>query len=530
MKPQRTILLFAILAAFLAGCVRPWPGSDLYAPARGGGDTAAVFIAPTLAALPKQGSNPADPAPSAPPLSPAAPAGTPTPLPQAPSSSPTPDAPHPQPTLRSHPETYIVQAGDSLAAIAQRYQLSLATLLAANPSANPDLLYVGVSLVIPAPSPDDTGSSFKIIPDSELVYGPRAADFDTVGFIKQRGGMLASFHEQVDGVETYGPQIVDRIAHEYSVNPRLLLAVLEYTSGWVTQSNPQKTPSSYPMGYADPAHTGLWRQLSWAADNLNRGFYLWQANGLSMLGLPSGDVVPVAATINAGTAGVQYLYSLLGDRSSWRKAVSAEGVYSTFTRLFGSPFSYAFEPLLPAGLTQPAMLLPFEPGDAWSFTGGPHGGWAEGSAWAAIDFAPPGDAFGCYVSSTWAVAVADGVIVRSANGGVVEDLDGDGKEQTGWTVLYMHMATSGRAAVGTRVHAGDHIGHPSCEGGVSDGTHMHLARRYNGVWIAADGPVPFNLDGWITSGDGIEYDGFLKKNGQSIEAWNGRTAANQIQR
>jgi hypothetical protein len=126
--------------------------------------------------------------------------------------------------------------------------------------------------------------------------------------------------------------------------------------------------------------------------------------------------------------------------------------------------------------------------------------------------------------------MADGLVIRSYQGAVVQDLDGDGKEQTGWTILYMHIAAEDRVPVGTYLHAGDRIGHPSCEGGYSTGTHTHLARRYNGEWIPADGPVPFNMDGWVATGTGIEYDGYLIRNEQSIYAWNGRTEANQIWR
>ena len=94
------------------------------------------------------------------------------------------------------------------------------------------------------------------------------------------------------------------------------------------------------------------------------------------------------------------------------------------------------------------MQLPFEKDNVWSFTGGPHGGWGDGSAWAAIDFAPPGDALGCVQSDAWVVAVADGTIVRSGNGAVIQDLDGDGYEQNGWTVLYQHIETRDRVEVG----------------------------------------------------------------------------------
>jgi hypothetical protein len=109
-------------------------------------------------------------------------------------------------------------------------------------------------------------------------------------------------------------------------------------------------------------------------------------------------------------------------------------------------------------------------------------------------------------------------------------LDGDGYEQTGWTILYLHVSDQDRIAAGTKVHAGDHIGHASCEGGYAPETHLHIARRYNGMWILADGPIPFVMDGWVPESTGVEYDGNLKKNGQVVEAWNSRKDENKIQR
>jgi murein DD-endopeptidase MepM/ murein hydrolase activator NlpD len=210
--------------------------------------------------------------------------------------------------------------------------------------------------------------------------------------------------------------------------------------------------------------------------------------------------------------------------------VGESGLYAVYNNFFGFPYDLAVEPLLPEGLSQPVMQMPFETGQFWSFTGGPHAGWGAGSAWAALDFAPPGDGQGCVQSDAWVTSVADGVIVRSANGAVVLDLDGDGLEQTGWTILFMHIETRDRVAVGTQVKTGDRIGHPSCEGGISSGTHFHIARRYNGEWIPADGDLPFNLDGWISHGTGVEYDGTLTRNGQVVEAWDRRVDANQISR
>jgi len=107
--------------------------------------------------------------------------------------------------------------------------------------------------------------------------------------------------------------------------------------------------------------------------------------------------------------------------------------------------------------------------------------------------------------------MAPGVIVRAENGAVIQDLDGDGLENTGWNIFYMHIATKDRVAVGTRVETGDPIGHASCEGGVSTGTHTHVARKYNGEWILADGPLSFNLSGYIAHNGIKSYDGTMTK-------------------
>ncbi len=276
-------------------------------------------------------------------------------------------------------------------------------------------------------------------------------------------------------------------------------------------------------------------QLAWAADNLNRGYYLWKTNGIGGWLLNDGEAIPIDPQINAGTAAVQQLFALLDDRPNWDYDVSRYGFYKTFSDLFGHPFDYAYEPVIPEDLEQPEMQLPFEPGVIWVYTGGPHGGWGAGSAWAALDFAPGMDGMGCVKSYLWVVAVADGLIVRADEGRVVQDLNGDGNEGSGWSVLYMHIEGDERVQAGTYVKAGERIGHPSCEGGYSTGTHFHLARRYNGEWISADvtqenGGLPFNLEGWVSSGYGVEYNGYLERNGETITAYEGFFPANTIYR
>jgi LasA protease len=427
-------------------------------------------------------------------------------------------------------------------------------MLASSTSAPASLDAKGVSDLIPTQRPADSvyltptpdsphnipavsatnalTSDFKIIPDSELVYGPASSTLDVASFIQQKGGYLSRHSEYVaeKGMEMSGIEIVRQVSYEYSVNPRLLLALLEYQSGWVTQSEISEKGLTYPMKLMDDTRQGLYIQLSWAANQLNYGYYSWKANALASAQLSDGSQVAFGATLNAGTVSVQRLLALVKGSDGWSNAVSANGVYATYVSLFGIPFDYSVDDLIPVNLSQPEMQLPFTRGDTWSFTSGPHSAWGDGAAWAALDFAPPSEIFGCYITNVWEVAVADGIIVRSGNGEVVLDLDGDGLEQTGWTVLYMHVETRDRIAVGTRVKAGDHIGHPSCEGGYSTATHLHLARRYNGEWIAADGSLPFILDGWTSQGSGVEYNGTLVNGNKSVVAEDGIINENQIKR
>jgi LasA protease len=453
-----------------------------------------------------------------------------SPKPGEPYFTPTPDSLRDIPVIRTESEDYIVQPGDSLSLIAYRFGVSPQLIIEANDIVNPNLLAVWQMLLIPAPILREPGPSFKIIPNSELVYGPAGALFDLHRVISDWGGFLEQYTEEVDGSVLSGADVIQLVADRYSVNPRLLLALLEYQSGWLTRKDVSPDHVNYPMGYIHEDWQGLFGQLSFAANQLNRGYYLWRAGWIGPYVFSDGSVVVPGQGVNAGTVGVQNLFTYLYQADAWRIVVGEDGFYQTYFSLFGNPFGVAVEPLLPDDLEQPSLQLPFEVGKTWSFTSGPHSAWDTGSGWAALDFAPPGYALGCVRSDEWVVASADGAVTRTGVGVVILDLDGDGYEQTGWVLLYLHVEERDRVPAGVTLHAGDRIGHPSCEGGVSTGTHIHIARKYNGEWIPADGPLPFVMDGWVSGGQGTEYNGTLSRGSVVIEAYFRRGLYNQISR
>jgi hypothetical protein len=315
-----------------------------------------------------------------------------------------------------------------------------------------------------------------------------------------------------------GAQMVDTVATNYSVSPRLLLALLEYQTGALSQAVPPS--GSYPLGEVDYYRTGLYLQLLWAANVLNNGYYGWRTGLMTELEHPSGRIERPDPWQTAASVACHY------SDQDYDRAVGPDGLARTYRGLFGDPWA-ADSPEIPVSLQQPALLLPFPAGETWSYTGAPHTGWGTLMPWAALDFAPP-DVTGCSSSEHPAVAMADGLVVRSETGVVMLDLDGDGDERTGWVILYLHLATEGRVTVGRSLHTGDPVGYPSCEGGTATGSHVHVARKYNGEWIAADSAVPFNLEGYIPHNGSAPYLGTLTRGNETVQACDCSNGASQI--
>jgi murein DD-endopeptidase MepM/ murein hydrolase activator NlpD len=422
-------------------------------------------------------------------------------------------------------ESYVVQSGETLGWIALVFGCTVEEIVAANGLADADSVAAGQTLIIPV-NATETGPALKLVPDSELVYGPAYIHFDLAGFVAGQGGYLAGYTEEVEGRVLTGTEIVQLVSQRFSVGPRVLLALLELRSGWVTNPQPAAQESSlvYPLGHVQDYHEGLFQQLSWAAVRLNEGYYGWKRGDRGTVRLGNGVRVAIAPGINPGAAGVQNcLAELAVALDEWLALTGPAGFLATYERLFGNPFAYTVDPLVPPDLAQPEMRLPWESGHTWYFTGGPHGGWGNGSGRAALDFVPGEQHLGCAPSSEWVTAAAPGWVLRSENGEVWVDLDDDGFEQSGWVLLYLHIYVEGRVEAGTYVQRGQRIGRPSCEGGFSDATHLHFARRYNGEWISAgSGPAPMVLSGWTAHEDTMPYDGTLTHDDEvrtAYECW-----------
>ncbi len=441
--------------------------------------------------------------------------------------SPTETTPIPEPTpFPTRPEfqpgelvDYTAQTGDTLTALAARFNTSVEEILAANPfiPSTATTMPPGMPMKIPIYYKPFWGTSYQIIPDGLFVNGPSQVGFDTQAFVQAQPGWLKNYVTFASGKNRNGAEMVDLVATNFSVSPQLLLALLDFHTGALSNPVPPLDINDYPLDYPDRTHSGVYLQLVSAADRLNDGYYQYRAGTLVEFELLDRRFERPDPWQNAGTVALQYYFAQMYAPDKYFQAIGPDGVAASFRKLFGDPWA-AETAHLPGSLEQPAMILPFEQGKPWTFTGGPHTGWGTGMPFAAIDFAPPSERSGCVESKDWATAVATGVVARVDEGVAVLDLDGDGDERTGWNMFYLHLAAEGKAGVGTVLEAGDPIGHPSCEGGTSTGTHIHIARKFNGEWMLAEGPLAFNLEGWIAYNGDRAYTGTLKRFSRTVVA------------
>ncbi len=435
--------------------------------------------------------------------------------------TPPVEGPAPTPLSDNTPILYYAQAGDTIDAIAFRFDVSVDEIASPEPFPMQGFINPNQLLIIPNRLGNTTSTS-QLIPDSEVVFTLSAIDFDATSYANQAGGYLSEYSEYLGSIgQSSGAEVIEKIALENSINPRLLLALLEYQSGWVYGQPGNLKAQEYPLGWVADRQDSLLHQIKWAVNHLSTGYYGWREGRLNEIEFKDGATARLEPPLNAGTVAVLYYFAQLHNSQDWLHAVNPEaGFPALYEQMFGNPWMRAnsVEPLFPPGIQQPHLDLPFMRTQVWSYTGGPHGAGEKDGSWAAVDFSPARSESGCVESTAYVTSSAAGLIVRSGKGGGGGDLDGAGVEQTGWAIIYLHIATTDRVANGKWVETGDLLGHPSCEGGRATGTHVHMARKYNGEWMAAAGAIPLVLTGWQAHAGSAPYKGTLTRDGETVTA------------
>src|SRR5262245_32555641 len=144
---------------------------------------------------------------------------------------------------------YTAQNGDTLPALAARFNTTIQEIMQANPiiPADATTMPVGLPMKIPIYYLPLWGTSYQSIPDYAFVNGPAQIGFSTPAFVAATNGWLKDYRAYAGGRMRSGAEIVDYVAMNYSISPRFLLAALEYQSGALTQ--PERSEAKYLLGF-----------------------------------------------------------------------------------------------------------------------------------------------------------------------------------------------------------------------------------------------------------------------------------------
>ncbi|HXF63787.1 MAG TPA: hypothetical protein VNK95_19340, partial [Caldilineaceae bacterium] len=220
-----------------------------------------------------------------------------------------------------------------------------------------------------------------LLAGSRYVYHPSLYGWSVQAFLETHAPALATLVVETDG----GPlSLADAIlvqAHYTSLNPQLLLALMDYRSGLLSTATPTQEQIDRAFGYTDPASLGFRRQLARAAEELFDAFYFFYYDDPALQG----------AADSAATAALLSVLTGKRDPASWSEADWAAGyrVQERFAFYFGNPLPAIS---VAAGGERPVWRLPWPPGEQWRYGQGPHRNNPASSdtRLVAVDFVPTG--------------------------------------------------------------------------------------------------------------------------------------------
>ena len=346
-----------------------------------------------------------------------------------------------------------------------------------------------------------------LLSDGQFVWGPNVGPFNIEAFLRVRNSPLAAYAADLELWASYS-----------SVNPKVLLTVLEIREGWVTDL-PVGTP---PLAVKDRIEATAMQLAATFYEHL----HTWGARRPVLSNPPAGgpaiwygdgSVAVLDASTSSGTAAVAAV--LAADAYPEGFSIQEVAKPDAFPIVFGSLFP-GTDPLSEANqinpLTAPPanlLQLPFPLGATWTVSG-PHS-WNGGNyppPFSSLDFFTGGGTCGA-PPNLYAVAAAAGSVYRPFGYSCWLEIDHGG----GWVTSYYHLrnlysgAPLGRAAkVGT-------IACELCAGGFSTGPHVHFSLKYNGAYASLEGA---KLSGWTVHAGAVPYtSGSFDRDGSSLAAY-----------
>ncbi|MGQ9925577.1 MAG: peptidoglycan DD-metalloendopeptidase family protein [Chloroflexaceae bacterium] len=189
--------------------------------------------------------------------------------------------------------------------------------------------------MVTEPSPRD-----PLFDPRRLSYAHNFNGVDIQAFLEARGSPLASARFQIgDRSHSFSETLVG-LSSLYSLNPRLLLALLDLQSGLLSSRSASSEQLAWAMGYRGDqgGRRGLYNQLRWAARELRwaiRDYTLYAPGALPPLTFADGSRQEVAADLPFS----RYVLArvLAPTVSPGSLGVHLDGLMTSYARLFDDP-------------------------------------------------------------------------------------------------------------------------------------------------------------------------------------------------
>lgn len=352
--------------------------------------------------------------------------------------------------------------------------------------------------------PDFTAEHVRSLPISSLM----AVNPDL--FLFSNALQYVDWQQTLD---TTAPHLNDKLevilhyAGYASINPKLLLALMEMSSGII--STP--TPEAYLAPFGKLSHeTGFDAQLKDIALNLSGRYYAFQKLQTEM-GLQAFPAVNEATVALADLTNmpVNQLFNVYQTLFNGESLALKEDSVSHFTASKDSQVGT---------LASFTLNFPWPSGYAW-YSGGAHSNTGSGYPYSSLDFNNGSGGWGS--NTPWVQAAHGGTVTRYSQCNIRVT------HSSGYSTQYYHMESL-QYNTGDVVSAGAWLGRYAddkstalCQGGQSTGPHVHFSLLYNGGHIS--------LHNWYISGYRIDvgnynYDDncsrfYFEKNGYRTCAW-----------